>query len=306
MIRGQLSRLFDLDAPDAAVEKTEGDGSRLRVPTVDERVNLYLQAVYGHVDVGDEIRSRIRKVILNAMALDVATSSEIDKLANIPGPTGRFDGFAAAASTELSHGSINGFSAVKDAASYEAIRPAGSHFTQTTDQRSEVAAFKSLLETLTTQQPVAPSTRAPWFSRRTLVIATSVAGLFIALLFVKDVLFESAPPEPSVAARQADLLQDGPQGRKADRQPLAYQQPSPDRSVEPSPRRPEPQGIPGLSTYAPTGGDPYAGAVPRGPRDDLSVPQGVSRVTKREVPALSIEETVKRGRELLAAGEISL
>src|SRR5262245_24775397 len=255
MIRGQLSRLFDLDAPDASVEKTVGERSRRRVPTVDERVNLYLQAVHGHVDVGDEMRSRIRKVILNAMALDVATSSEIDKLENISGPISRldpdferFDGFAAAASTELSDGAINGFSAVsrKDKASYEAIRPAGSHFTQTTDQRSEVAAFKSLLETLTMHQPVAPSTRASWFSRRTLVIATSVTGLFIALLLVKDVLFETGPSEPSVAVRQADLLQDGPQARKADRQPLAHQQSSPDRSMEPSPRRPEPQGIPGF------------------------------------------------------------
>src|SRR5262245_66586426 len=124
MIRGQLSRLFDLDAPDASVEKTVGDGSRLRVPTVDERVNLYLQAVHGHVDVGDEMRSRIRKVILNAMALDVATSSEIDKLENI-----------SAASFESSNGVISGFSAVSrnDAASDEAIRAGSCNFSQNTD-----------------------------------------------------------------------------------------------------------------------------------------------------------------------------
>src|SRR5262249_19077054 len=133
-------------------------------------------------------------------------------------------------------------------------------------------------------------------------IATSVAGLFIALLLVKDVLFESGPPAPSVAARQADLLQDGPQGRKADRQPLAYQQPSPNRSVGPSPRRPETQGAAESQSITSFATQPASIAT------SPSVPQaqGVSRVTKREVPALSLEETVKRGRELLAAGEISL
>src|SRR5262249_23092357 len=80
-------------------------------------------------------------------------------------------------------------------------------------------------------------------------------------------------------------------------QPLAYQQPSPDRSVESSPRRPEPQGAAESQSIMSFAAQPASIAT---------AAQGVSRVTKREVPALSIEETVKRGRELLAAGEISL
>ena len=45
----------------------------LPVPTLDERVNLYLRAVHGNRDFTEEERSNARDVLLNSMAAEIAT-----------------------------------------------------------------------------------------------------------------------------------------------------------------------------------------------------------------------------------------
>src|SRR6266478_2062217 len=44
----------------------------LPVPTLDERVNLYLRAVHGNREFTDQERSNARDVLLNSMAAEIA------------------------------------------------------------------------------------------------------------------------------------------------------------------------------------------------------------------------------------------
>src|SRR5262245_19731693 len=75
MKRGQLGRVFDLEA----AKQSEGDvpvpQDSLRVPTVNERAILYLHAVYGPRDFTSEEIAEARNRILDAMAADITTRS---------------------------------------------------------------------------------------------------------------------------------------------------------------------------------------------------------------------------------------
>jgi hypothetical protein len=74
-IKGHTNRLLSLEdesPPEAARESV----SQLRLPTLDERVSLYLTAVYGKRDFGHEAYSDARNRILNAMAADIAAKSQ--------------------------------------------------------------------------------------------------------------------------------------------------------------------------------------------------------------------------------------
>ena len=67
--RSQFYRL----ALDANERQTNiGDVDVLPVPTLDERVNLYLRAVHGNRDFTEEERSNARDVLLNSMAAEIA------------------------------------------------------------------------------------------------------------------------------------------------------------------------------------------------------------------------------------------
>src|SRR5258708_39726588 len=60
-------------ALDANEQQTNvGDADVLPMPTLDERVNLYLGAVHGNRDFTEEERSNARDVLLNSMAAEIA------------------------------------------------------------------------------------------------------------------------------------------------------------------------------------------------------------------------------------------
>jgi TolB protein len=60
-------------ALDANEQQTNaGDADVLPMPTLDERVNLYLRAVHGNRDFTEEERSNARNVLLNSMATEIA------------------------------------------------------------------------------------------------------------------------------------------------------------------------------------------------------------------------------------------
>ena len=72
-MKGCLDQLFVLEPAD----KSAADSKQLRVTTLEERVELYLHAVYGNRDVTKEEYSRARSRILDAMAANVAAKSGV-------------------------------------------------------------------------------------------------------------------------------------------------------------------------------------------------------------------------------------
>jgi hypothetical protein len=86
MKRGELSRVFALDAE----RHSEVDGPKtagsLRAPTVDERAHLYLRAVHGPREFTSEEMSRARNRILDAIAADVATRLGISAPSSVEDP----------------------------------------------------------------------------------------------------------------------------------------------------------------------------------------------------------------------------
>jgi hypothetical protein len=57
--------------------------NQLRLPTLDERVSLYLNAVHGRRDFTNEEYTDARNLLLNRMAADISTESE----ASLPEPS---------------------------------------------------------------------------------------------------------------------------------------------------------------------------------------------------------------------------
>src|SRR6516165_9165147 len=72
-MKGCLDQLFVLEPAD----KSAADSKQLRVPTLEERVELYLHAVYGNRDFTKEEYSRARSRILDAMAANVVAKSGV-------------------------------------------------------------------------------------------------------------------------------------------------------------------------------------------------------------------------------------
>jgi hypothetical protein len=56
-------------------------GDVLPVPTIDERVSLYLRAVHGNREFTDQERSNARDVLLNSMATEIAAQAQPDEAA---------------------------------------------------------------------------------------------------------------------------------------------------------------------------------------------------------------------------------
>jgi len=63
-MKARLDQLFALEAPD----KSAADSTQLRLPTLEERVELYLRAVYGDREVTRAQYLRARNLVLDAMA----------------------------------------------------------------------------------------------------------------------------------------------------------------------------------------------------------------------------------------------
>src|SRR5262249_15744954 len=70
-MKGCLDQLFVLEPAD----RSAADSKQLRVPTLEERVELYLHAVYGNRDFTNEEYSRARSRMLDAMAANVVAKS---------------------------------------------------------------------------------------------------------------------------------------------------------------------------------------------------------------------------------------
>src|SRR5262249_20569366 len=66
-MKGCLDQLFVLEPAD----RSAADSKQLRLPTLEERVQLYLSAVYGNRDFTNEEYSRARSHMLDAMAANV-------------------------------------------------------------------------------------------------------------------------------------------------------------------------------------------------------------------------------------------
>lgn len=70
-MKGFLHQLFELELAD----RSAADSKQLRLPTLEERVELYLRAVYGNREFTHEEYSRARGRMLDAMAANLAAES---------------------------------------------------------------------------------------------------------------------------------------------------------------------------------------------------------------------------------------
>ena len=70
-MKGCLDQLFVFEPAD----RSAADSKQLKVPTLEERVELYLHAVYGNRDFTNEEYSRARSRMLDAMAANVVAKS---------------------------------------------------------------------------------------------------------------------------------------------------------------------------------------------------------------------------------------
>jgi hypothetical protein len=75
MKRGQLGRVFAFDAEKRSESNVSMPSDSLRVPTVDERAELYLRAVHGERKYSSEEMAEARGRMLDALAADLATRS---------------------------------------------------------------------------------------------------------------------------------------------------------------------------------------------------------------------------------------
>ena len=87
----QINRLLSSEAEEQMSGAARESVSQLRLPTLDERVSLYLAAVYGKRDFGNEAYSDARNRILDAMAADIASKAGIDLADEVEHPRLRQD-----------------------------------------------------------------------------------------------------------------------------------------------------------------------------------------------------------------------
>jgi hypothetical protein len=76
MRKGELSRVFDVASSNSSPACALDTSTELRLPTLDERVSLYLSAVHGRRDFTDVERADARERILDAMAGDISSKSQ--------------------------------------------------------------------------------------------------------------------------------------------------------------------------------------------------------------------------------------
>ena len=76
MFRGRIVRVLADGADDRAATDAREPPDQMPLPTLDERANFYLRAVYGEREFTNEDYWRARNLILNAMAADIAAGSD--------------------------------------------------------------------------------------------------------------------------------------------------------------------------------------------------------------------------------------
>ena len=74
-IKGRNIRVLIREAEESSPSDAREISGRLRLPTLDERVSLYLHAVHGKRDFTTKEYFDARDMILNAMAADIAAKS---------------------------------------------------------------------------------------------------------------------------------------------------------------------------------------------------------------------------------------
>src|SRR5262249_2304102 len=79
-MKGCLDQLFVLEPAD----RSAADSTQLRVPTLEERVELYLHAVFGNRDFTNDEYSRARGRMLDAMAANVVAKSGVHLARTLP------------------------------------------------------------------------------------------------------------------------------------------------------------------------------------------------------------------------------
>jgi hypothetical protein len=91
MSNGWINRLLGLGAEELSPDAARESASRLRLPTLEERVGLYLRAVHGKQDFGNEAYSIARNRILDAMAADIAGKAGNNLSGELGRPNGPLD-----------------------------------------------------------------------------------------------------------------------------------------------------------------------------------------------------------------------
>jgi hypothetical protein len=94
--RGRNIRVLIREAEESSPSDARENSRRLRLPTLDERVSLYLHAVHGKRDFTTKEYFDARDMILNAMAADIAAKSR-----GVPLTTSRDDDTEAASVVTL-------------------------------------------------------------------------------------------------------------------------------------------------------------------------------------------------------------
>jgi hypothetical protein len=102
MTKGRIGRVFALEAEERLPVDSREPPDQLPVPTLDERVNLYLRAVHGKRDFTSGEVSEARNFMLDAMAADIAAKPQINfpeqpRVSTTPSERPRFDKVIATA-----------------------------------------------------------------------------------------------------------------------------------------------------------------------------------------------------------------
>jgi TPR repeat protein len=80
MIKGRVVGVLAVEAGDCPATDAREPRDQMPLPTLDERANLYLRAVYGDRDFTNEEYSGARNLMLNAMAADIVARSNARSL----------------------------------------------------------------------------------------------------------------------------------------------------------------------------------------------------------------------------------
>ena len=83
MIKVRPSQIFDFETEEHVAEDGQRTSDPSPPPTLDERANLYLNAVYGAREFKDEEYAYARRIILDAMTIDVGMGLE-DIVEDVP------------------------------------------------------------------------------------------------------------------------------------------------------------------------------------------------------------------------------
>jgi hypothetical protein len=296
-MKGSLDQLFELELAD----RSAADSKQLRVPSLEERVELYLRAVYGDREFTNEEYSRARSRMLDAMAAHLAAKSGGIELGPETLPR-EANPQPAEIHYSLEITSLFAASTVRHRIAVpERTERALKRFESALVMQDETSALVVQDETRLARPPTRRLT-----TRRISIFAVAVAASVALLLFVVTPIVwpsgDQSSIEPRIALAPVAPVASGP---------------APMMSAEPavSPAAPLASGpAPMMSTEPAV--SPAAPAAPPMTYSGAPAASAVNSAKKRQNPARTqtiavtdatpeeIAKAVKRGLELLAQGEI--